>query len=478
MSSNNSGVHILVFPFPAQGHMLALLDLAHQLSLRALTITILVTPRNLPILSPLLSANPSIQTLVFPFPSDPSIPPGVENLKDLGNHGNMPFIAALSRLQDPIIQWFKSHSNPPVALLSDSFLGWTHHLADQLGIPRIAFYSHGALAFAVFEHLWANSEAIKPGIEMKFQDLPGAPSFTWGQLPSLFRGYMESVCRNDRTSVDLDLIKASMIANGLSWASVFNSFEDLEDVFLEYLRKKMGHPRVYSVGPINLVGGSEKLRVGDEKCESNDGVFDWLDQCEDGSVLYVCFGSQKFLKKAQMEALAIGLERSGVRFIWVVKHLTAQQVEDGYGSVPNGFEGRVMDRGFIIDGWAPQTSILSHRAVSGFLSHCGWNSVLEATAAGVMILGWPMEADQFLNARLLVEYKGAAVLVCEGGDTVPDATELARKIAESMHGDAVEGVRANELRNKALEAIKVGGSSTRDLDELVQELTQLKVTNA
>ncbi|KAL0408779.1 UNVERIFIED_CONTAM: UDP-glycosyltransferase 89A2 [Sesamum radiatum] len=111
MSSNNNGVHILVFPFPAQGHMLALLDLARQLSLRGLTITILVTPRNIPILNPLLSANASIQTLVFPFPSDPSIPPGVENLKDLGNHGNMPFIAALSRLQNPIFQWFKSHSN-------------------------------------------------------------------------------------------------------------------------------------------------------------------------------------------------------------------------------------------------------------------------------------------------------------------------------------------------------------------------------
>ncbi|KAL0446965.1 UNVERIFIED_CONTAM: UDP-glycosyltransferase 89A2 [Sesamum latifolium] len=348
MSSNNNGVHILVFPFPAQGHMLALLDLAHHLSLRGLTtITILVTPRNLPILNPLLSANPSIQTLVFPFPSDPSIPPGVENLKDLGNHGNMPFIAALSRLQDPIIQWFKSHSNPPVALLSDSFLGWTHHLANQLGIPRIAFYSHGALTCAVFEHLWANSEAIKPGTEMEFQDLPGAPSFAWGQLPSLFRRYMESVCRNDDRT-NLELIKTSMIANGLSWASVLNNFEALENEFLECLREKMGHPRVYSVGPLNMMDGSEKLRVTDEKCDSTHGVFRWLDQCEAGSVLYVCFGSQKFLKKAQMEALAIGLERSGVQFIWVVKPLTAQQVEDGYGSVPDGFEGRVKDRGFVI----------------------------------------------------------------------------------------------------------------------------------
>lgn len=364
-----------------------------------------------------------------------------------------------------------------MALLSDHFLGWTHHLANQLGIPRIVFNSSGAFAVAVFDHLWPNSEAIKPGSEVKFQDLPRAPSFAWDQIPSLFRRYRESVCSNDSTRT-VDLIKTSMIANGFSWASVFNTSEALEDEFLDYLRKNMGHQRVYSVGPLNMVGGSEKLRVIDEKCDSNDGVFSWLDQCEVGSVLYVCFGSQKLLKKAQMEALAIGLEKSGVRFIWVVKPLTAQQVEDGYGSVPDGYEGRVKDRGFIIKGWAPQTTILSHRAVCGFLSHCGWNSVLEATVAGVMILGWPMEAEQFVNTKLLVEYRGAAVLVCEGGDTVPDSAELARKITESMHGDTLERVRAKELRNKALEGIKVGGCSNRDLDGLVQELAQLKDKNA
>lgn len=46
-----------------------------------------------------------------------------------------------------------------------------------------------------------------------------------------------------------------------------------------------------------------------------------------GSVLYVCFGShEKFLRKAQMKALSVGLERSGVRFVWVVKHLLARQL--------------------------------------------------------------------------------------------------------------------------------------------------------
>ncbi|MBA0572774.1 hypothetical protein Golob_003095 [Gossypium lobatum] len=109
--------HILVFPYPAQGHMLPLLDLTHQLALRGLTITILVTPKSLPFLSPLLSTHPSsITPLVFPFPSHPLIPQGVEHVKDLGNSGNLPIMAALGKLHDPLLNWFNSQTNPPVAI--------------------------------------------------------------------------------------------------------------------------------------------------------------------------------------------------------------------------------------------------------------------------------------------------------------------------------------------------------------------------
>lgn len=50
-------------------------------------------------------------------------------------------------------------------------------------------------------------------------------------------------------------------------------------------------------------------------------------------------------------------------------------------------------------GWAPQTQILKHPATGGFLSHCGWNSILESVCAGVPILGWPSMAEQHTNAR-------------------------------------------------------------------------------
>ncbi|KAL6572672.1 hypothetical protein OROMI_013630 [Orobanche minor] len=159
-----------------------------------------------------------------------------------------------------------------------------------------------------------------PSSSAFFDDLPRTPSFSWDQLPSLFRRCKDLECR-DKT--EADFIKTSMEANALSWASVFNSFWALEDQFLEFLGSRKGHSKVYSVGPVNMVNGPAQLRVGDTKADSNNGVISWLDGCDDGSISYVCFGSQKLLTTAQVEALGLALK-----------------------------------------GWAPHTAILSHRAVA------------------------------------------------------------------------------------------------------------------
>eukprot|EP00261_Vitis_vinifera_P003328 XP_002268341.3 PREDICTED: UDP-glycosyltransferase 89A2 [Vitis vinifera] len=459
--SAQTPIHILVFPYAAQGHMLPLLDLAHQLLLTNLnlTLTLVVTPKNLPFLNPLLSAHPTcIETLVLEFPLHPSLPPGVENVKDIGNLGNVPIINALAKLHSPILHWFNSHASPPVAIISDFFLGWTHHLAHQLRIPRITFYSSGAFLACVSDHLWLNADALLSSPVVSFPHLPKAPSFSADHLPSVFRHYRGS-------DPEWRFVRDCMTANTLSWGRVFNTFGALEREYVEHLRSQMGHHRVWSVGPLVLPGGSGSLNRGNSNPDSaaTDAVLGWLDGCPDGTVVYVCFGSQKLLKPNQVAALASGLEGSGGRFIWVMKA----------GSLPpDGFEERVGERGKVIKGWAPQVSILSHRAVGGFLSHCGWNSLMEALVCGAMILGWPMEADQYVNAMLLVDHLGAAVRVCEGDETVPDSAEVGRTIAKAMSEDFPQKRRAKELRDEALGAVLPGGTSSRDLIGLVQELVQ------
>ncbi|KAL5751448.1 hypothetical protein ACOSP7_026051 [Xanthoceras sorbifolium] len=472
MSILGSSSHILVFPLPAQGHMIPLLDLTHQLATHGLTITILVTPKNLPLLNPLLSTHPSIKTLVLPFPAHPSIPDGVENCKDLPSNSSMvPILRALGELYNPVLDWFQNHPSPPVAILSDMFLGWTHKLACQLGIRRIAFSPSGALALSIIFALWRDMPRLNSNDDstqiITFPGIPNSPKYPWWQLSPIYRSYVEG----DPVS---EFIRDGILGNISSWGLVINSFTELERVYLDHLAKQMDG-RVWAVGPLlppaeDASGTSER---GGFSSISADDVISWLDTCQDQKVVYVCFGSQAVLTNEQMEEVALGLEKSKVQFIWAIKAPTAGHVEGNNSVIPPGFEDRVAGRGLVIRGWAPQVLILSHRAVGAFLTHCGWNSILEGMVAGVAMLAWPMGADQFVNAGLLVDELKVAKLVCEGAQTVPNSTKLAQLVAESVSENQVLRVRVMELHKAALEAVENGGSSVKDLDALVKHLREI-----
>ncbi|KAB1212777.1 UDP-glycosyltransferase 89B1 [Morella rubra] len=471
--SGTVNAHLLIFPYPAQGHMLPLLDLTHQLAARGLTLTVLVTPKNLPFLHPLLSAHPSIEALVFPFPSHPAIPPGVENVKDLPPDSFRAMMRSLGELHGPLTEWFRSHPSPPVAIVSDMFLGWTHRLACELGIRRIVFSPSGAMALSVIYALWRDLPKRKNPDDqneiISFPNIPSFPKYPWWQLSPVYRRYVEG-------DPVMEFIKDGLLADVESWGLVVNSFSELEAVYLEHLRQEMGHDRVWAVGPLlphddgdshgpKQRGGSSSVKVED--------ILSWLDTCEDRKLVYVCFGSQALLPKHVLDQLAFGLEKSGVRFIWSVREPTTAQVENNYGTIPSGFEDRVVGRGLVIRGWAPQVLILRHRAVGAFLTHCGWNSVLEGIVAGVPLLAWPMGADQFANASLLVDEMKVAIRVGEGAQTVPDPEELARVLVESVSENRVERNAAEDLRGAALEAIKEGGRSEREFDSMLRKLATL-----
>lgn len=452
--------HLLVFPYPAQGHMLPLLDLTHFLASYGFTITILVTPKNLPILQPLLSAHPLVQTLVLPFPSVPDLPPGVENVKDIGGQGNVPIMVALRQLQDPVLEWFKSHPSPPSAIISDFFLGWTESLARKLQIPRVTFYSSGAWVVDILDYCWRHiqSEDFRKSPVKHMTELPNSPSFTNQDLPEFVTIYEDS-------DPQWQTIRSDWFETRTCWAGVFNTFEALEHDYLDYFRKLNNGGSVFGVGPLSLIHSHSPPADS-----SSDEILKWLDGCPDDSVLYVSFGSQKQLNQQQMEALASGLEKSGIRFVWVVK--TIHQTVGGSDGIPIGFEDRVSDRGIVVRRWAPQVAILNHRAVGGFLSHCGWNSVLESLVSGIPIFGWGMEGDQLMNSKILVDHVGVAVQVCHGEKSVPDSDQLGKVIAESFSSDELRA-KAKALSKAVVDAAGPNGSSVRDLQEFANKLASL-----
>nr|XP_043638542.1 UDP-glycosyltransferase 89B2-like isoform X1 [Erigeron canadensis] len=461
-----SGTHILVFPYPAQGHMLSLLDLTHQLAIRGVYITILVTPKNLPSLASLLSAHPTtITTLVLPLPPHPGNPSGIENVKDLPMSGFSAMMVALGDLYKPVLTWARNHSNPPSAILSDFFLGWTNRLAKELGIRRYCYSPSGALALSVIFCLWKyqpkRCDKTDTNEIIKFDKIPNSPQYPWWQISPVYRSYVEG----DPTS---EFIKEGFLGDIESCGIVINSFTELERIYVDYLKEELGHDRVFAVGPL-LPLGTEVIERGGPS--SNNDVLSWLNTCENQTVVYVCFGSHLVLTNSQMVAVASGLEKSGVKFVWSVKEPTGGHVASECGRIPEGFEDRVAGRGLVVRGWAPQVAILNHDSVGAFLTHCGWNSITEGVVAEVLLLTWPMSADQYSNATLLHDLK-VGMKACEGEKTVPDSNVLAKLFIKSVSDESrVERERAKEFAKAAKKAICEKGSSVAELDRLVANVS-------
>ncbi|KAJ4843868.1 hypothetical protein Tsubulata_039310 [Turnera subulata] len=456
--------HVVLYPVPAPGHFIPLLDFAQKLLIRGLTITLLVTPNNLHLLDPLLSLYSPSQFQHLLLPS--ALPP-----KDPAS-GLLGFLVSLHHQHYPfILEWLRTHTSPPIsAIISDIFLGWTKQLADEVGLPRLAFSPSGVFGVSILASMWREKPHYDDPNDMRsvvsFEKLPKSPSQPWWQLCHLYREYK----KEDPNRISFE---ESFLSNMSSWGIAFNSFSDLERVYLNHMKEEFGDDRVWAVGPLLPLGDETKSARGGSSSVPSHKLLSWLDKKRDDSVVYVCFGSGAKLTREQMDALAGALEKSGIDFVWSIKHLGEGHASGDYGKLPDDFEDRVGERGFVIKGWAPQVDILSHPAVGTFLTHCGWNSVLEAiTVGGVVMLTWPLGADQYSNEQLLVDDLGIGIRVGGGTKKIPESGELARVLSLSVEENRPERAKAKKLREAALNAVK-GGSSQKDLDDLVNTLNQL-----
>ncbi|KAI3931127.1 hypothetical protein MKX01_029317 [Papaver californicum] len=202
-------------------------------------------------------------------------------------------------------------------------------------------------------------------------------------------------------------------------------------------------------------------------------VLEWLDEmlAKGGSVLYVAFGSQAEISTEQLQEIANGLEISGTNFLWIIRSSKPK----GDEIVDEEFEGRVKGRGLVVREWVDQVEILNHRSINGFMSHCGWNSVMESICASVPILAWPMMAEQHINARMVVEELGIGVrVIAENGSVRGFVTsecidKQVRELMEREKGDETRK-KVKQLSEEARRAMEEGGSSWFTLDHLINEV--------
>ncbi|XP_038986326.1 UDP-glucose:2-hydroxyflavanone C-glucosyltransferase-like [Phoenix dactylifera] len=248
---------------------------------------------------------------------------------------------------------------------------------------------------------------------------------------------------------------------------LINTFHALEQEALDALNGgkvvPAGLPPVVAIGPLKPVIGCER-----------GSPLPWLDAQPARSVVYVSFGSRTAMSAEQMKELGTGLERSGCRFLWVVKSKVVDREEEVELEELLGEEylERVRERGLVVKGWVEQEEILGHVAVGGFLSHCGWNSVTEAALHGVPILAWPRLGDQRVNADVMAR-GGLGIWVkewsWEGEEKVVRGEEIGERVRELMED---EGLRASAARlgKEAVKAVAVDGSSGKGLAEFIGKL--------
>ncbi|PWA71791.1 UDP-glucuronosyl/UDP-glucosyltransferase [Artemisia annua] len=467
-TTSPSSLHVVLFPFMAKGHTIPILQLARLLLSRNATVTIFTTPANHPYISTSLSTT-STSIISLPFPKNiPGVPPGVESMDKLPSLSLFfPFASSTELMQPDFEKAIQSLKTPVTFMITDGFFGWTLESANKFNIPRLVCYGMSNFAITVIGVVYYNKHLFEGKSE---KDLVTVPEFPWltvtrDEFDDVFNG-----CDSDRPYAKW--IVDNVLATSKSYGLVTNSFSELEPVFVEHWNSKLG-PKSWSVGPFCL---SHTEFLSSKK----PSWMVWLDKkLQLGSpVLYVAFGSQSEISQDQIDEIKIGLEKSEVSFLWVMRSIENRV----HPTLDDGFEERVKEKGIVVREWVNQREILEHEIVKGFVSHCGWNSVLESICAGVPILAWPLSAEQPLNAKFVVdEIKiGVRVETCDGSvNGFVKGESLEKKLKELMEGEKGREVRKKvaEISRTAAKVVEEGGSSWQSLNELIDELQNKSVTS-
>ncbi|KAG6388115.1 hypothetical protein SASPL_153313 [Salvia splendens] len=229
--------------------------------------------------------------------------------------------------------------------------------------------------------------------------------------------FMDELLANARDPLERE--KGSVGVNMSREVVLIKGSGEIEGRYIEYVPRLTGK-RFVPVDPL--------VQEPDENFSSSE-LLSWLEQKEAKSTVFVSFGNEYFLSKEDMDGIAHGL-------------LQSRDCS-----------------------WAPQTRIPVHPNVGGFVSHCGWNSVMESFKFGVPIVAVPMHLDQPINARL-VEEIGAWKEVLRDRDGRLNAETVAEVINRVVVED---GVRAKVDDVKKKLALKGDG----EIDEVARELMSI-----
>lgn len=330
-------------------------------------------------------------------------------------------------------------------IFSDAFLWFSCEMARKMNVPWIAFWTGGSCSLSV--HLYTDfirsnkeTSALKiPGFSsaLKICDMP--PEVTAEDL----KGPMSSMLYN----MALNLHKADAV--------VLNSFEELDPLINKDLKRNL--QKVFNIGPLVLQSSKKIIHLDESGC------IQWLDNQKEKSVVYLSFGTVTTLPPNEIGSIAEALEAKKTPFIWSLR-------DNGVKILPKGFLERTKEFGKIVS-WAPQLEILAHKSVGVFVTHCGWNSILEGISYGVPLICRPFFGDQKLNSRMVASVWEIGLQI-EGGIFTKSGIISALDTFFNEEKGKVLRENVEGLKEKALQAVKPDNGSSMENFKVLVELVK------
>ncbi|XP_043690493.1 7-deoxyloganetin glucosyltransferase-like [Telopea speciosissima] len=470
MRSIGEKPHAVFVPYPTQGHINPLLQLAELLHYRGFHITFVNTEINHERVLKSSGPNtvdhlPDFRFETIPDGLPPSATRDVPTLCESTSKNCLePFRKLLDKLNDSDV--------PPVTcIFFDIPMSFSLTAAEEIGVPGVGVWTAsvcGFMAYLQYPQLDDRGLTVAKGVNYLSEKYKHTP-IDW--VPGLKDIRLKDMINFDRLGDTRDFMvkftyeQAKRCFNAS--AIVFNTFEALEHDVLEALKSQL--PPIYNIGPLHLLC-KNVIKDGSSLVDSNlwkqdEACIEWLDSKEPNSVIYVNFGSITVMSPESLAEFAWGLANSNQYFLWVIRPDLVGG--DDTEALPPKFLTETKGRGLIVS-WCSQEEVLNHSSVGGFLSHTGWNSTVESVCGGVPMICWPLFAEQRMNCRFACTAWGMGLEM---------ETEVKREEVERLVRDILEGEKGSEMKKRALdwkrkaeEAISIGGSSFLDLEKLQKEV--------
>ncbi|CAN7110359.1 unnamed protein product, partial [Brassica rapa subsp. narinosa] len=364
-----------------------------------------------------------------------------------------------------LIRRYEQEEKQPVrCLINNAFVPWVCDVADELHIPSAVLWVQSCACLTAYYYYHHRLVKFPTKTEPEINvEIPSLPLLKHGEIPSFLHPSSPFAAYGE---VILDQLKRLVSHKPLF---VFiDTFQELEKEIVDHMSNLCPQVKFSPLGPLFKMAQTISSDVkGDISAPASD-CMEWLDSREPSSVVYISFGTIVHLKQEQFEEIAHGVLSSGLSFLWVVR-----PPMEGSSVKPYVLPRELEEKGKIVE-WCSQERVLAHPAVACFLSHCGWNSTMEALSSGVPMVCFPMWGDQVTDAVYLVDVFKTGVRLGRGAaeEKIVPREVVSEKLLEATVGKKAVEIResARRWKEEAEAAVAYGGSSDRNFQEFVDEL--------